>query len=219
MKTLVKKDIDLMGFYNLLIIIMGTLLGFMNIQGNGADVIQAGSLFSGILLITITLENLIKEEGKTKDIILKSLPIDRRDIVLSRYITIFIYIVFIFGITYISSYIFSFSYDPMVVGKPISLLGLLFNIIIVIILIAIVLPIQYLKRRISSMLNIIIYLSLFIMPFISSKINNNFVFSEVFTRIVNMGLEINTLIYIPIGIGFYYLSFKISTRIYKSIER
>ena len=159
MKILVKKDIDLMSAYNILIIMMGTLLGFMNVLGNGADVTQAGSLFSGILLITIPLSNLTKEEGKTKDIILKSLPIDRRDIVLSRYITMFIYIIFIFGITFISSYIFSFSYNPMVVGKPISLLGLLFNIIIVIILIAIALPVQYLKRRISSIINIIIYLS------------------------------------------------------------
>lgn len=219
MKTLVKKDIYLMKSYNILIIMMGTLLGFMNVQGNGTDVTQAGSLFSGILLITIPLSNLTKEEGKTKDIILKSLPIDRRAIVLSRYITMFIYIIFIFGITFISSYIFSFSYNPMVVGKPISLCGLLFNIIIVTIFIAIVLPVQYLKIRISSIINIIIYLSLVIIPFIISKINSNFVFAEVFTRIANRGFQISLIIYIPLGITLYYLSFLVSTKLYKSIDR
>ena len=81
--------------YNILIIMMGVLFGFMNVQTNEVDVAQAGSLFSGILLISIPLNNLIREESKTKDNILRSLPIDGRDIVLSRYITMFIYIIII----------------------------------------------------------------------------------------------------------------------------
>lgn len=215
MKTLVRKDIQLMGFNNILIIMLGTLYGFMIILSNEADLTQSGSLLSGILLISIPLSSIIREERKTKDIVLKSLPIDISNIVLSRYITIFIYILFIFGITFLSSFIFSFSYDIPVIGKMISISDLLFNIIIIMIFISIILPFQYLKRKTSSIINIIIYFILIIIPIIISKTNSNITMEKIFKYIGNIRFIVNPIIFILLGIGIYFLSFQISTKIYK----
>src|SRR5699024_5000328 len=166
-----------------------------------ADVIQALSLIYGLMLIIIPLYGLIKEEEKTKDLILKSLPIDKRDIVLARYLTVLIYILSISGIIFLSPFLFSFLYDGSIAGKLIPLSVLLYNVVIIMIFMSLFLPIQYLRRKISSVINVIVYLVIALSPKIIRQTYGRVDYFEFIRSIGNIRFFMSPLVYLSVGIG------------------
>lgn len=218
-KTLVKKDISLMTFINIAVVIGGLILGFGITISNDSGFSQTISLWIGVILIFYPLGALATEDKKTKDTILRSLAIDKRDIVLSRYITMLIYSISIPGIIFISPYIFGFIYSITFATKLSSISALLFNIILTIIIISIILPAQYLSGKIGGMLNVSLYFILIVLPLIVSQIDNGFIITKISKYIGSMKYGMNSIILIFLGLVLYSLSFQISTKLYESIER
>lgn len=217
MKTLIKKDIYLMGFYNVFIIMTSLIGGFMTMVNKEYYSAQVGSLWLGIILIYLYFNSLTREDYKTKDVILKSLPIDRKNIILSRYISMFIYTAFVFGIIFFSPYIYIFLYDIGFEVSPMPISGLVFNIIFAMGFISIVVPVQYLSRNTSKKLNIILSFILAISPIIIKGIGD-FKIIRLFKYIGDISFGIEPIIFILSGMGIYFISFKTSEKLYKSIE-
>lgn len=215
MKTLVKKDIHLIGNYNIFIIIVCLGGGFASFITNKIDLFNIVSLWVGIISIYLILEVLTAQDRITKDIILKSLPIDRKDIVLSRYITMLIYVICISIVIFLSSFIFGFYDDIFIIGNAIPILTLIFNIFLSIVFTSIILPVDYLSGKINRVLNKSIFSMTVIFPIIISKIDNGII-KMAFKYIGNWRLRINPVIYVLLGITLYYLSFLISAKLYKS---
>lgn len=218
MKTLIKKDIYLMGYYNVFIIIASMIGGFMTMVNKEYYLAQGGSLWFGIILIFLYFNSLTMEDYKTKEVILKSLPIDGKDIILSRYISMFIYTVLVFGIIFFSPYIYIFLYDIGFAVSPMPIWGLLFNIIFTMGFISIVVPVQYLNKNTSKRLNMILSFILVISPFIIKGIGD-FNIIRLFKYIGNISFGIKPIIFIGLGILLYFISFEISAKLYKNIDR
>ncbi len=217
MKTLIKKDIYITGPYNIFMIIGSLFIGFMTMVNREYYLAQGGSLWGGIILIYLYFNSLTMEDYKTKDLILKSLPIDRRDIILSRYISMLIYTIFVFGIIFFSPYTYIFLYDIGFAVSPMPIWGLIFNIICAMGITSIVIPVQYLSRSISKRLNITLSILLVISPFIIKGIGD-FSIIRLFKYIGNISFGIKPIIFILLSIGLYFISFKISESLYQNIE-
>ena len=218
-KTLVKKDISLNIFINIAVILGGLLLGFVITLFNEIGFSQIISLWFGVILIFYPLGALTTEDKKTKDIILRSLPIDRRHIVLSRYITMLIYSISIPVIVFLSPYIIGFMYGISFLFKPTSIWVLLFHIILTMIIVSIILPTQYLSGGISKVLSIGLYFILIIVPLIISQIDNGFINTKIYNYVGNIKYGMNSIILIFLGIVIYFLSSQVSIKLYKSIDR
>lgn len=218
MKTLIKKDIQLVGWNNLIVLMLGLLLGTFSLTSYESEAPIFAIFWGSIMMIYIILTTLISEDRKTKDIILKSLPLDRKDIVLSRYMTMLIYLIFIYGIIYLTSQIYSYAEGLFAIGKPITISSIIFILVIAINLISIVIPIQYISIKVGKTLNILIYGLLILFPLMINRLDDAKL-SKIVNSINNIRFMINPIIYILFGSVIYFISFLISTKLYKSIDR
>lgn len=217
MKTLIKKDITLVGAllnFGLFPLAM-TFTLLINLL---IDNFHRVSVYVGILLIIIHIVNSIIWAYDTQyksDILLNSLPIDRKTIVASRYVTILFYLVamstfiFIMGLALASGSRNFFMY-------AISLNEILNTVSLVIVLMAIYLAVYYYgsyRKKMPNDITLFVVASAYvIMRYL--YINNNTIF-----RVFN-GINLNHAPFISIIVAglAYFLSMKLSIRMYNKLE-
>lgn len=147
MKHLVMKDMRLIGIMNLVILGTGILGGSIGMLGD--EVFISNILYlTAIIAAWFSINNLIysKELKSKSDALIISLPVNKGDIVKSRYLTMMIYIFATLSIIYLTSNIGKMLFYNMP-GYPLSLLGMLIIGSIMIMLTAIYIPFQYYDHK------------------------------------------------------------------------
>lgn len=208
MVNLIKKDmrVNFSNNFTIIIILFYFPLILLNL---GAENTNMLFMFSGVSFAFILAIIPFAYEIKDKcHIFIQSLPVTKKDIVISKYISIFINCVV--GIVYTFVYMWIFNLIGLInmniIGIPIILSTLGFTILVL----SISLPMQF---RFTSMtanfLNMFFYMLIIIFIMRSE---------DIFFRILNLDLNnVYTILGIVGGlIGVYFLSMAISISLYKT---
>lgn len=175
------------------------------------------------LLITIVIcntETMIENKSKT-DIFMTSLPIERKDLVKSKYISFGIYPV-IFNLIHYLVIIFAKRYSFLgELGDALGNLqyeinpGIIFiSSAICLIYIGIYIPLQYYLEEKSKIIEYILILLLFLIPELLDKLSGNTANISIVEYVFSMGVGLIALIFILIASIIYYISYKISVLVY-----
>ena len=168
-----------------------------------ASVTLVGIVFT----LTIVMHIFSNDEKKSIQMLLSSLPYTRREVVCSKYISVFVYILLVLSVIVISNY--------LVNQQVPNWKELLIVVGIVMLLVSIMFPFAYKFKSkyllIATIIGFVIYL--FVMNYLIENINDEI--RSITARI----LEFNdTQIFIGIGvilIMFYLLSWMLSVRFYE----
>lgn len=221
MKYFIRKDIRLLTTINILIPISGLVF-------KGSHQIFMMDIhprwiygFFAFFFINIVLLNLAQNgEEKGADVFINSLPIDKVYIVGSRYVTLFLYLIYILLITVISSFTKSyiFGYEFLYTIIPMTIEDILSIFTFCILFLSIFLPFQYYDtEKFESCNQVFIYI-LIIAPIIIYRFGRGFLDSYIFSYIVALDSKIMLIILLLLSISLYILSMYISFRIYKNRE-
>ncbi len=217
MKTLIKKDIKIVGpLINMILIPMGLVFAFGIVLIDDKFIRILLSSFSIFMMANMALLKMWSHDfSKKTDIFLNSLPLDKELIVTSRYASIMIYI----ACSSLIVFIVSQSHRGMFINDPINTIDLneIINIISVsILLMASYLPIYYTKsRKFNNVSELPLFIGLVAIVIIRHSYNNK----NVFYRIINnIDLSQISVILIILSIIAYTLSLKASIKLYKSQE-
>lgn len=214
MKTLVKKDIKVVGILsNFFLIILGLLLAILLKLVD--DNFKRYTFYIGIMIVMmgwVHAQLWAHDLYFKSDVFLNSLPLDRRILVSSRYVTMLVYIL------YIALIVFVFSYT-IIDGSPIYPINVneILNISsITILMTAFYLPTYYLRGHKDERTNDIalIIIMAIIMILRSSYINKNIIYRSL--SILN--LNQSPLLFILISLAAYIGSLYFSIKIYESKE-
>ncbi len=219
MKQLVIKDIRLLRFINLFILCGGIVFGYIGVS---IDHVYKSKLTYGFaMFILVYMVSIFSTQfdvkGKT-DMMLNSFPVDRYDIVKSRYISMGLYILFITGIVFLSSNISKIIFRTTIGGNPASIWDILFIWGLSLIFFSIYLPFHYYNVGKAQVFNQIFYIILILLPNIIGRFGMKIEATKIFGNIIIMDLKIIALIFAGIGIMMYLVSLQISKGIYKSKE-
>ena len=214
MKTLIKKDIKIVGILiSFVLIILGLLLA--TILKLVDDNFIRYIFYIGIMIFMlgwVHAQLWANDLYFKSDLFLNSLPLDRRIIVSSRYVTMLVYISYIALIVFVSSYTF-------VDGSPVYPINVneILNISsITILLIAFYLPTYYLREnKDDRTYDILIFIIMAIIMILrSSYINKNILYRSISILDLNQ----SPLLFILISLASYIGSLYFSIKIYESKE-
>lgn len=208
MINLIKKDmrVNFSNKFTIVIILLYFPLILLNLGAEDTNILFMFSAVSfAFILAIITFAYEIKDKCH---IFIQSLPLTKKDIVISKYISIFIYCAV--GIVYTLVYMWIFNLSGLIninkIGIPIILSTLGLSILVL----SISLPMQF--RFISmtaNFLNMIFYILIIIFIMLGE---------DIFFKILNLDLRnVYTILGIAGGIiGVYFLSMAISIGLYKT---
>ena len=219
MKQLVIKDMRLLKIINLVILCGGILFGYIGVS---IDHIYKSKLVYGFaMFIMVYIVSMFSTQydvkGKT-DMMLNSFPVDRYDIVKSKYISMGLYILFITGVVFLSSNISRIIFSTTISGNPATIWDVLFIIGLSLVFFSIYLPFHYYNVGKAQAFNQIFYILLIILPNVISKFSKKIENTEIFQGIINMDWKIVILMFVSIGAIMYLISLQISKNIYKGKE-
>ncbi len=224
---LVKKDILLCRMGIVIILLINFLLGYLSLfimvmlssRETISTIMLGYFLFLGLsLTIVMVLEREQKVDG---DMILHSIPLDKKLIITSRYISSLLFptvhglILFVYS--YILKYIQRFKFSSFRLGGEvdgISIYSLLTVLTIIIIFLAIYLPIYYSKHGKNKYLSAIAYTILVILPALVVKFNDNIVNLDFIKYINLLDKRVFTLVAFIISLVLYAISMEVSKRLY-----
>ena len=219
MKQLVIKDIRLLRFINLFILCGGLFFGYVGVS---IDHVYKSKLVYGFaMFIMVYVVSMFSTQYDVKgkaDMMLNSFPVDRYDIVKSKYISMGLYILFITGIVFLSSNISKIIFSTTTVGNPATIWDVLFILGLSLIFFSIYLPFHYYNVGKAQAFNQIFYIILILLPNIISRFGRKFENAEIFQNIINMDWKILILLFAGVGIIMYLISLQISKGIYKGKE-
>ncbi|MBU5425267.1 ABC-2 transporter permease [Tissierella pigra] len=219
MKQLVIKDMRLLKIINLVILCGGILFGYIGVS---IDHIYKSKLVYGFaMFIMVYIVSMFSTQydvkGKT-DMMLNSFPVDRYDIVKSKYISMGLYILFITGVVFLSSNISRIIFSTTISGNPATIWDVSFIIGLSLVFFSIYLPFHYYNVGKAQAFNQIFYIILIILPNVISKFSKKIENTEIFQGIINMDWKIVILMFVSIGAIMYLISLQISKNIYKGKE-
>ena len=219
MKQLVIKDMRLLKIINLVILCGGILFGYIGVS---IDHIYKSKLVYGFaMFIMVYIVSMFSTQydvkGKT-DMMLNSFPVDRYDIVKSKYISMGLYILFITGVVFLSSNISTIIFSTTISGNPATIWDVSFIIGLSLVFFSIYLPFHYYNVGKAQAFNQIFYIILIILPNVISKFSKKIENTEIFQGIINMDWKIVILMFVSIGAIMYLISLQISKNIYKRKE-
>jgi hypothetical protein len=219
MKQLVIKDMRLLKIINLVILCGGILFGYIGVS---IDHVYKSKLVYGFaMFIMVYMVSMFSTQydvkGKT-DMMLNSFPVDRYDIVKSKYISMGLYILFITGVVFLSSNISRIIFNTTIAGNPATIWDVLFIFGLSLVFFSIYLPFHYYNVGKAQVFNQIFYIILILLPNIISRFGNKIGSTEIFQGIINMDWEIVILMFVGVGIIMYLISLQISKNIYKGKE-
>ncbi len=219
MKQLVMKDIRLLRFVNLFILVAGLFFGYVGVDINHiykSKFIYGFAMFIMVYMVS-TFSTQYDVKGKS-DMMLNSFPVDRYDIVKSKYISMAIYILFITGIVFLSSNVFNIISKSVSDGNPATIWDVLLIGGLSLIFFSIYLPFHYYNVGKAQVFNQIFYILLILLPNIISRFGNKIEATKIFQNVINMDFKIIILMFAGVGVIMYLVSLQISKSIYKKKE-
>ncbi|WMM25136.1 ABC-2 transporter permease [Tissierella sp. MB52-C2] len=219
MKQLVIKDIRLLKIINLVILCGGILFGYI---GMSIDHVYKSKLVYGFaMFIMVYMVSMFSTQydvkGKT-DMMLNSFPVDRYDIVKSKYISMGLYILFITGVVFLSSNISRIIFNTTIAGNPATIWDVLFIFGLSLVFFSIYLPFHYYNVGKAQAFNQIFYIILILLPNVIRRFGKKVENTEIFQGIINMDWKIVILMFVGVGVIMYLISLQISKNIYKGKE-
>lgn len=219
MKQLVMKDIRLLRFINLIILCVGILSGYVGVSIDNiykSKLIYGFAMFIMIYMVS-TFSTQFDVKGKT-NMMLNSFPVDRYDIVISKYISMGLYIFFITGIVFLSSNISKIILKTTIAGNPANIWDILFILGLSLMFFSMYLPFHYYNVGKAQAFNQIFYIILILLPNIIGRFGSKIESTKIFVSIISMDLKIIALMFVVVGIIVYLVSLQISKAIYKAKE-
>ena len=223
---LVKKDILLCRIGIVFILLINFLLGRMGLIF--MSLIMSDSPYSLIMLgyvlamgLSLTLAMVLEREQKVDgDMILHSIPLNKKLIVTSRYISSLLFPVAHGLIIFIYSYILEYTHMLRFTGfrmggeiQGISIYSLLTIMSVIIIFLALYLPLYYSKHGKNKSLTIIAYTILVILPALVVRFQDNIVNLDFIKYINLLDKRVFVLVAFVISLVLYAISMEVSKRI------
>lgn len=218
---LVKKDILLCRIGIFFIILINFFLGFINLAltSEYSTIMLGYNLFMGLFLTLLTV--LGREEKVNSDMILNSIPLDKKIIVTSRYVSSLLFPLAHGLILFVYSHILKNTRLLWILGYrihgqiyAISIYSLLIVLSIIITFLSFYLPFYYLKFGKGKALNVIAYFLLVILPALIIRFYSILMDLEFVKYIYLLDKRILTLIAFAISLVLYVASMEVSKRIY-----
>lgn len=218
MKELIMKDFKVLKFMNLWMLFMGILFGFIGTTST----IPFNSIVYGYGIFVMTymfsIFTLQIEERSKSYIMVISLPTNRERIVLAKYISTMIYllfsVIFVLLIAMISIVLFPSS---LMENTP-SIFNISLIIGLCLIFLSIYLPFQYYNVGKVQAFNQVFYIFLILLPNIIPRFASKIESTNIFQKSINMNFKSVTFIILGIGILLYLISLNLSQKIYKAKE-
>ncbi|NLK43347.1 MAG: ABC-2 transporter permease [Tissierellia bacterium] len=219
MKHLILKDVKVLTIANMTMPIVWWLLSYnVKVRGN---TFYAKTLFYSFFFITIFVISLLLtryDENSNIDIILNSLPIDRRLIVRARYISIALYTVFI-SLGFFIVFNLTFTRFARIFGSvSASFLDMLFIIGLALIFYSFYLPFHYLSLGKAYTFIQIFVAILILLPVLILKYGERLLSIDLINTLFNTGFRNLVFILLGLGIVLYLLSLQLTKLIYNSKE-
>ena len=219
MKYLVMKDIKLLRFVHLFILVWGIGAGII---GTFVDNIIKSKIVYGygiILMIYIFSMMLSQYNTKTKtDIIINSFPVTRANVVRAKYIVTIVYMVFSAGVVLISSIILKSIFGNIFLGSAATIFDMVFIIGLSLIVFAFYLVFEYYNIGKIAAYNQLLLILLASGPSLLSKYGPKIENIKWINKLSKMDLKSITFILLGFGIILYFISLQLSKQIYKAKE-
>lgn len=218
MKNLILKDIRLLGFFNIFLLGLPLALGIIALQPDQnyqAILIYFFAALVPVYLLVVRLS--INDMKSNSDSLLISLPLKKLDIVKSRYLSILMYLSFILGALFLSSYIGRFFLGTSNQVR-FHLKGVFFTASPILLFLSINIPFQYFDPRKTQIFNSIFYIALVLAPSLLMKVNINPMDNSFIKGILSMPLELLALGMFLASLLIYGLSLFVSKIIYEGKE-
>jgi len=217
MFNLVKKDLKLATKINIFAVIYALFISAMGMSLPNFPPVNAMYILGIIMLVFISVIYSNGYDDKNKsEVVLNSLPIDRKDIVRGKYVTLIIFIL----ISCIFTFVFTNAIKGLGIkpdGKPADILDIVVAMSLLLVFYSIYYPF-YFKLGDLRMFNAILWLFVFIGPTILGKIGKKFVTKNLITKLASLNLrQIGLLVFI-FSIVIYFISLQISKRLYMTRE-
>lgn len=218
MINLVKKDLKLSTKINVFALIYAIFIAVMGIQLSSNPAVNMLYVLAIIMLVFVSVIYSNGYDDKYKsEIVLNSFPIDRRDIVRGKYLTLIIFIltscILIFLFTNIAKLI-GFGRN----GRSANILDLAVAINILLIFYSIYYPFYFKLGEGIRTFNVVMWVLVFVGPNILKKVGKALVEKEFFIKIASLDLNKISLCFLIFGVVIYYISLQVSKRIYMNRE-
>ncbi|NLY46456.1 MAG: ABC-2 transporter permease [Tissierella sp.] len=217
MKTLIKKDVKIVGtLTNMMLILLGFMFGLLIVLIHENFIrILLSSVGIFLMVGAAFFKMLGHDYSKKTDMFLNSLPLDKEIIVASRYVTILIYVISSSLFLFIASH----SYRGVFINNivyPINIKEVINIISVSILIMAFYLPICYAKgeKNLRSN-NASLFITIISILILKSSDNSR---KTLYSVIGNIDLSQVSLILIILSIIAYIVSLNFSIKLYKSQE-
>ncbi|MBZ2175810.1 ABC-2 transporter permease [Schnuerera sp. xch1] len=214
MINLILKDIKLAQKMNIFIVIYALFIAGMGLSVSNY---LAASLFyilgmNILIFVSVIYTNGYDDKYKT-EIILNSLPIDRKNIVRGKYIALIIFIIVGCGVIVLWTNIISLL-GIIEGGKSADIWSIIFVTNIVLLFYSIYYPIYFRMGEGIRSFNAIIWVLVMTGPGIVSKLMKVLEGTGYLEKIMSMDINTINMYFLPISVIIYYLSMRVSERIY-----
>ncbi|HZJ83526.1 MAG TPA: ABC-2 transporter permease [Clostridia bacterium] len=218
MKQLIIKDIRLLGFVNLIVIIVAIIGGY--IGATFVESLKANFAYGFSMIVSLFLINnmISAKESKTKsDPLMISMPVNKFDIIKARYFTMIIYVSGILGTMYIVSHLSKIIFGH-INGNPLDLIGISIISSIMIIFLSFHIPFQYYSLQSAQLFSVFLYLLIMLAPNIINRLNIDISSLSFIETILTMDFAIIGSILLVVALVFYFISSLVSKGIYEAKE-
>lgn len=217
MFNLVKKDLKLSIKINIFAVVYALFISVMGVLLPNYAPVNVMYISGIIMLVFISvIYSTGYDDNNKSEVILNSFPIDRKDIVRGKYVTLIIFILI--------SCVFIFLFTNTIKGlgfNPEGRVANIWDIIVAINVILIFYSIYYLlyfKLGDLKMFNSILWILVFAGPNILVKVIKRLETKDLLDKIANLNLKQINLYTLMFSIVIYYISLQISKHIYLKRE-
>lgn len=217
MFNLVKKDLKLSTKINIFAVAYAM---FISVMGMNVPVDLPVNIMYILGIITFVFVSVIYSIGyddKNKsEVVLNSFPIDRKDIVRGKYVTLLIFIfISCISVFLLTNIIKGLGVKPD--GRPADIWDIVAAMSLLLVFYSIYYPL-YFKLGDLRMFNSILWMLVFVGPTILAKLGKRFVTEDLMIKLSSLNLgQISLLIFI-FSIAMYFISLQISKKIYMTRE-
>lgn len=218
MKNLVLKDIRLLGVFNILIGAMPVILGFISIRPGKnyeAILIYFFAVLVPVYLLVVRMS--VNDMQSNANPLLISLPVKRFDIVKARYISVFIYVVLISMLVYLSSNISRYFLTSKNTTK-FTISTMYFTAALIILFLSVNIPFQYFNIRNAQIFNAVFYMVLILVPSQLARFNVSVANNTLFQKLLSLDIKVLGPVLLLVSLVVYGGSSFVSKSIYEGKE-
>ena len=218
MKNLVLKDMRLLGAYNIFFLGLALGLGVLGTIVNTDIEATLVYVFASLIpMYILVIRMSINDMTNNANPLLISLPVKRFDIVMSRYVSIFIYTFLISGLVFLSSNISRLFFDGRN-GAVFNLTSMLFTASVIFIILSVNIPFQYHDARKTQIFNSVFYAAVILIPNLIGRLDIDLINNGIIQKIFNLNFKVLAPLLLLISLIIYVGSLFVSKSIYSKQE-